>query len=144
MSKPVTARRRTASRSLAALGAVGLLVALSGCGVATVGTPDLGRLNATRSAQNLIAAQSRKPYSGAIYRTGGWLAFTTDSGVKPFAYTHAVGADGVMQRQLLAIQQSGHPDPAALARSIQGAATADHNQDYAKIAAAVTQLSAGG
>jgi hypothetical protein len=138
MSTSVTARRRTASRSLAALGAVGLLLALSGCGVATVGTPDLGRLNATSSAKNLIAAQSRKPYSGTIYRTGGWLAFTTDAGVKPFAFTH-----GAMQRQLLSIQQSGQPDAAALARSIQAAATADHSRDYAQIAAAVTQLSGG-
>ncbi|MCW2951469.1 MAG: hypothetical protein JWQ48_639 [Conexibacter sp.] len=143
MSTSVTARRRAASRSLAALGAVGLLLALSGCGVATVGTPDLGRLNATSSAKNLIAAQSRKPYSGTIYRTGGWLAFTTDAGVKPFAFTHATGADGAMQRQLLSIQQSGQPDAAALARSIQAAATADHSRDYAQIAAAVTQLSGG-
>ncbi len=142
MSKPVTARSRLARRSLAALGALASVVVLAGCGVASVSTPSLGKLNATSSAQNLIAAQSRKPFSGVIYKTGGWLGFSTDKSTNDFAYKSAKGADGDLQRQLLAIQRSGTPDSAALAKAVQAAGTADGNANYGKIAAAITQLSA--
>lgn len=144
MPTPATVRPRTRSRSLRALVALGTVVVLSGCGVASVSTPNLGRLTATTSAQNLIAAQTRKPFSGVIYKAGSWLGYSSDNGADSFASKSAKGADGVLQRQLVTIQQAGKPDPAALAKAVRDAGTADKNGNYLKIADAITQLAGSG